>query len=288
MFATVHLAGDYVTKLRRVEQPPGLDPVREFNVYNATVPTGVFVKYENTKYYPTVHGLTEAMYHSLNQRTALVVHTSGSVSKPANLSFVPGSYEMLNTGEADLAPGDQFVVVYPGPTEIAAQKKCLNSVRAQTSIGSEFLTTVPLWGGFLATRKVPNDVLSMLADRTVRDLTTASRESLMDLGALLNAAQACQMNRVRHLGAARVAAQGLNAAPAVDLALTRRQVVEESPHLAVLARELGHFFRDWACVTVGECIKSVFANSDITFNGAGGKSSTGLKFYGILRRIDGL
>ncbi|AVP72203.1 capsid triplex protein 2 [Silurid herpesvirus 1] len=155
---------------------PYIPVLEKFDPRELEVPKGVFVPMSGTKYFPTVHGMQPPIHMPIG-----IVQTGGLMSEPMSIDVIPGKlYTVLNTGRDNLRVGDQFTVQFPEPEDVEAQIRAYKKPGTRRLCNnSAFMRMGPLWGGFMAVKKIDPMVTRELLHKLTRDVTTAGCSELL-------------------------------------------------------------------------------------------------------------
>lgn len=165
---------------KRFDHIPPMGPIK---LGELSVPRGIFCTYDQHGYYPTCHGITDRTLGRMIYLTA----DGGRLRDNIDFIYYPGVHSIVNTGSEPLRLGDIFTVEIPTPEDSAAQEKCVGVLRTHNSCGgANFDETKPLWGGFLATKKLPTNELAAMEHKLLRDVDLFGNRKGVFTGSVLD------------------------------------------------------------------------------------------------------
>nr|WNR62149.1 capsid triplex subunit 2 [Acipenser herpesvirus 2] len=160
----------------RGAQPAHVPNLTSISVRDTDIPKGVFVPIYGNKYLPTIHGTMPPIRGVMG-----LTQTGGSLNEPITLEIMGGKmYTVLNTGVEPLRVGDHFTVEYPTAQDVEAQLKVKSSPSARKMCSAKaFARALPLWGGFLAIKKIDPMYCKEILHKLNRDVTLLKSTELL-------------------------------------------------------------------------------------------------------------
>ncbi|AAA88130.1 ORF27 [Ictalurid herpesvirus 1] len=284
---TGQLSPMYINNVNtRSAYQPYIPVLERFDPRDLEVPKGVFVPLSGAMYFPTVHGM------SLPQRRPLgLVQTGGLMSEPMTVDVVPGKlYTVLNTGCDTLRVGDHFMVQFPQPEDTDAQLRASKKPGTRRICNAaSFNRMLPLWGGFMAVKKIDPIVPRELMHQLTRDVVTArSSELLYGLAGVYDLVEKTS-----------AAARGVFKDIAEKKAVTKEEVVAAmtADQVDIFRKIVDEFSTMLNCVnfaTIGMYHSSTLANPTPSLSqnqvwcNTDGVTEPGLQFHAFIKQFSGV